>query len=213
MKGICWLMLQQHRHLPLKWELMTRRSRELLPRWENVGVAPPRNLQTAKWSLWPAARSGLAGVVPSSAMGSAERRGQVEKIMIHLTLVFLARFTNHPWWAPCKGMAPGSRAQRSDLWNWSRCTSGTPCMLHLSTRTWQIVELYQMSFTSTAFHTLPVTDVLVQPQRQPRRSVILVPPVWSACSHISRHPSPNCSMRWFFWCSRWTRSRLSLMWN
>lgn len=88
----------------LKCDLMTLWSSEPLPRWENASVAPPRSLERAKLSLWSTAHSCLRvfmSTVPSSVIGSAGLRGQVEKIMIHLTFVPLVRCARVKIWPNC----------------------------------------------------------------------------------------------------------------
>lgn len=80
---------------------MTRQSRD----GKTLVLALPVIYRRQKWSLWSATHSCQAGVMPSSVMGSAGLRGQVEKIIIHLTFMFLVRFTNHLLWAPYNGMA------------------------------------------------------------------------------------------------------------
>lgn len=81
LKRICWLVetlsFCNSAAASFTCNLMSRWSSEPLPWWENAGVAPPRNFERAKLSLWSTIHSCLTALVPSSVMGSAELRGQV----------------------------------------------------------------------------------------------------------------------------------------
>lgn len=143
LKRFCWLVetlsFCNSAAASLKRDLMTRCSSEPLPRWENASVAPPRSLERAKLSLWSTMRSCLARLVPSSVMGSAELRGQVERIMIHLTSVLLVRCAHVKVWPDCAW--PNMRA-RVRLLNlkalhvWKTLHR----LYNMSTCAWQILE-------------------------------------------------------------------------